>query len=157
MYHCGRCVMYLQSRLLGMKVQHLHVAKLCHYPKSTTYMHTALLPPSGSQSCKDRWRSYGIRFFSDQRTDSPPHRHTASRITEQDNPQHGLVKVINSERHQISSAPGPVPAEHTSIGMEIFHYNFIVLCFISLSSDFTVLVRVMQFYIKLGPNVLEYE
>ncbi|XP_060753325.1 transcription termination factor 3, mitochondrial [Tachysurus vachellii] len=115
---CGRCVMYLQSRMLCIKPQHvIHVVKL---PKNTTCIQTALLlhPHSRLQRWKDKWTdSYGIRFFSDQRTDTPPC-HTDSRITEQHNPQHGLVPVINSELHQCSSAPGPVPAEHTSIDLD---------------------------------------
>lgn len=114
---CGRCVMYLQSRMLCIKPQHV-----VNLNKNTTCIQTALLlhPHSRLQRWKDKWTdSYGIRFFSDQRTDSPPCL-TDSRITERHNPQHGLVPVMNSEFHQCSSAPGPVPAEHTSIGICLY-------------------------------------
>ncbi|MCI4392114.1 hypothetical protein PGIGA_G00142220 [Pangasianodon gigas] len=101
MYVCGRCVRYVQSRLLCIKAQHVQ-----------TSLPTALLHHSLSQSCRDKWTSYWIRSFSDERTESALS-HTASRITE-----HGLVPVKNSELHQVSSAPPPAPAEQTSIDLD---------------------------------------
>lgn len=126
MYLCGRGVVYLQS--MCIKARHVHVAKLCQ--TSTTVL-------SHSRSQKDKWRLYGIRYFSDQRTDSSPLSHTASRITEQQTPEHGLVPVLISELHEVSSAPGPVPAEQTSIGMYSSSFTMSLLCFIF----FTVIHR----------------
>lgn len=108
MYLCGRGVVYLQS--MCIKARHVHVAKLCQ--TSTTVL-------SHSRSQKDKWRLYGIRYSSDQRTDSSPLSHTASKITEQQTPEHGLVPVMISELHEVSSAQGPVPAEQTSIDLDV--------------------------------------
>lgn len=101
MYLCGRCVMYVQSRLLCVNARYV--------PKSASHLHTVLLRHSRT------WRAGGSRFLSEQRSDSVPLSYTASRITEQETHQHALVPVRNSQLHHVSGASGP--ADQTSIGV----------------------------------------
>lgn len=116
MYLCGRCVMYLQSRLLCVKAQHVDTAaKLFTLHKSPTSIPTAMLPRSSSQDYMDMWRSYRIRNFSHQSS-----RDSTLSSTEEKNPEHGLVPIKISELHQVSSGAGPVPGEHISISMQLF-------------------------------------
>ncbi|KAM9494730.1 transcription termination factor 3, mitochondrial [Clarias gariepinus] len=114
MYLCGRCVMYLQSRLLCVKAQHVDTAaKLFTLHKSPTSIPTAMLPRSISQDYMDMWRSYRIRNFSHQSS-----RDSTLSSTEEKNPEHGLVPIKISELHQVSSGAGPVPGEHISINLD---------------------------------------